>query len=301
MSGMDNQPDVRTPVPGDSAPAADAYRGQAVALLTQHGKEHVIAAVLGAALGCEVERVSGYDTDLLGTFTRDIPRSGTQIEAARRKARLGMELAGSTLGLASEGSFGPDPMTGLFPWNVEFLVWIDDARGIEVVGKAQGKANFAHLLVQDWAQASDFARQWGFPEHQLVLRPEWEDDPRIRKGISSWVEFEEVFIWALEQSSSGRVFIETDVRAHANPTRQENIRLAAEDLATKLRSPCPQCGAPGFWIVERVPGLPCSDCGAPTQEWRADVLGCVKCTHRVTRERADKRAADPVRCDYCNP
>ncbi|MHB8354650.1 MAG: hypothetical protein ACYDCF_09505, partial [Burkholderiales bacterium] len=64
------------------------YAGQAVSLLTQHGKERGIASVLGVALGCRVERVAGYDTDQLGTFTREIPRPGTQIEAARKKARL---------------------------------------------------------------------------------------------------------------------------------------------------------------------------------------------------------------------
>ena len=102
------------------------YAGQRVALLTQHGKERGLAPVLAAALGCRVERVAGYDTDLLGTFARDIPRAGTQIEAARKKARLGMQLAGLPLGLASEGSFGPDPMLGMFPWNVEFLIFIDE-------------------------------------------------------------------------------------------------------------------------------------------------------------------------------
>ena len=60
-----------------------AYPGRQVALLTQHGKERVIAAALEPALGCRVERVAGYDTDLLGTFTRDIPREGTKLEAAR--------------------------------------------------------------------------------------------------------------------------------------------------------------------------------------------------------------------------
>ncbi len=270
-------------------------------MLTQHGKEHVIGSVLGPALGCRIERVSGYDTDLLGTFTRDILRAGTQIEAARKKARLGMELAGLPLGLASEGSFGPDPMIGMLPWNVEFLLWIDDVRGLEVVGTAQGKAIFAHLQVQDWAAVAVFARQWGFPEHQLVVRPEGESDSRIRKGISSWADLEDAFTWALGQSPSGRVFIETDVRAHANPTRLAIIRLAAEDLASKLRCLCPGCGAPGFWIVERVPGLPCEDCGAPTREPQADVLGCVKCPHRATRQRTDRNTAAPDRCDYCNP
>jgi len=277
------------------------YAAQRVALLTQHGKESVIAPLLESALGCRVERVAGYDTDLLGTFTRDIPRAGTQLEAARQKARIGMQLTGWPLGLASEGSFGLDPMMGMFPWNVEFLIWIDDVRGLEVVGVAQGKANFAHLLLSDWAAAETFARKWGFPEHHLVVRPEREDDSRIRKGISSWAELESIFTWALEQSPNGLVFLEVDVRAHANPTRMENIRLAAEDLVKRLRSFCPQCDAPGFWIVDRVAGLPCEECGIPTQETQADVLGCVKCLHRVTRERTDRNTADPGRCSYCNP
>jgi hypothetical protein len=43
------------------------YRGQRVALLTQHGKEKILAPVLELALGCRVELVTGYDTDLLGS------------------------------------------------------------------------------------------------------------------------------------------------------------------------------------------------------------------------------------------
>ena len=79
------------------------------------------------------------------------------------------------------------------------------------------------------------------------------------------------------------------------------IRLAAEDLAKKLCALCPACGTPGFGIVERVAGLACADCGAPTRETRAEVHGCLKCAHRETRERADRQYADPGRCDYCNP
>ena len=277
------------------------YQGRRIALLTQHGKEGVIASVLDTALGCRVERVSGFDTDTLGTFTRDIPRPGTQLEAVRRKARVGMELSGLPLGLASEGSFGPDPMTGMFAWNVELLVFIDDERGIEVTGVAQGATNFSHRLTADWAVAQAFAEQAGFPAHHLVVRPEREDDPRMRKGIAAWEELEVAFISALAESANGQVFIETDVRAHANPTRMTNIRLAAEDLVKKLNSLCPACGTAGFWIVERVDGLPCEACGAPTRETRAEVFGCLKCAHRETRERADRQYADPGRCDSCNP
>ncbi len=67
------------------------YAACKVALLTQHGKEKVLAPVLEPGLGCRIEHVTGFDTDQLGTFTREIPRHGTQIEAARRKARIGMD------------------------------------------------------------------------------------------------------------------------------------------------------------------------------------------------------------------
>ncbi len=90
------------------------YKGSRVALLTQHGKERVIAPVLEPGLGCSIELVTGFDTDQFGTFTRETPRNGTQLEAARRKARKGMELARASQGIASEGSFGPDPHRGRF-------------------------------------------------------------------------------------------------------------------------------------------------------------------------------------------
>jgi hypothetical protein len=287
------------PVPAE--PVVGPYSGRRVALLTQHGKERVIAPVLDAALGCRVEWVGGFDTDTLGTFARDIPRAGTQLEAARRKARIGMELSGLPLGLASEGAFGPDPMAGLFPWNVELLVFIDDERGIEVTGMAQQATRFAHLLTDDWEQAAQFARQAGFPEHHLVVRPQGQDDPRIEKGLAGWTALETAFNQARGEAENGRVFLENDLRAHAHPTRMDVIRLAAADLAAKLNSLCPACGAPGFQVMERLSGLPCADCGAPTREIRADIHGCLKCAHRETHARAGAEHADPGRCDYCNP
>jgi len=101
------------------------YDGRPVAFLTQHGKERMVAPVLQEGLGCQVELVGGFDTDQLGTFTREIPRAGTQLEAARAKAREGMRSSGRRLGLASEGSFGADPIVGFFAWNLEMLIWID--------------------------------------------------------------------------------------------------------------------------------------------------------------------------------
>ena len=107
--------------------------------------------------------------------------------------------------------------------------------------------------------------------------------------------------WHAQHADQVCADLQTELRAHANPTRMEMIRLAAEDLVKILRSPCPACGAPGFWLVEHIAGLPCGDCGAPTREARAEVQGCLKCAHRETRERTDRQHADPGRCDYCNP
>lgn len=281
--------------------AAKRYAGRRIALLTQHGKERAIAAVLDAALACRIERVTGYDTDLLGTFTREIPRAGSQIEAARKKARLGMQLSGLPLGLASEGSFGPDPMAGMFPWNVEFVIFIDDEAGLELVGLAQGKANHVHALTDNWTQARVFAEQAEFPAHHLVVRPTGANDPRTKKDIVTWTELKEAFARARTLAENGQVFLESDLRAHANPTRMEMIRLAAQDLVKKLQSACPACGAPGFWLVKHIDGLPCGDCGAPTHETRTEVHACAKCTHREMRERTDRQYADPGHCDYCNP
>lgn len=276
------------------------YRGSTVALLTQHGKERIVAPLLFSAVGCQVVQVTGFDTDRLGTFTRDIPRAGTQIEAARKKARIGMELAGLPLGLASEGSFGPDPFTGIFSLNVEMIVWIDDALAIEVVGVASGKTNFSHLLTTTWEEAEAFARATGFPEHGLVVRPQHEDDPRIRKGIAKWEALREAFRWACCEADNGSAFLETDVRAHMNPMRMEVIAQATRDLARKLCSPCPVCHAPGFQIMERVVGLPCEDCGAPTRDARADIHRCARCGHQVSLERPEK-SAPAGHCDWCNP
>ena len=277
------------------------YRGRRVAFLTQHGKERIVGPVLEGFVGCLVERVAGYDTDLLGTFTRDIPRAGTQIEAARHKARIGMELSGLPVGLASEGSFTLDPFAGIFPWNIELLVFRDDLLGLEVVGMAQGRANSAQILAANWEDAERFAHTVRFPEHYLVLRPDHDGDPRIRKGIADWSAFKAAYEEAAAQSPSGRVFVEVDLRAYANPTRLINIRLAAVDLGRRLASLCPVCRTPGFWTVEVIAGLPCQACGAPTRETRAEVHGCLKCGHRVTRDLKDRAQADPARCDICNP
>lgn len=289
--------------PPSVPPGAYAARchGRRVALLTQHGKEALLGPPLQALLGCSVERVDGFDTDTLGTFTRDVERAGTQLEAARRKARIGMALAGLPLGLASEGAFGPDPFTGFLHWDIELVIWIDDERGLEVVGMAQGPARSAHATVRDWAELEAFAARAGFPGHQLVIRPEHADHPHVVKGLADRDALRRAFDEARVRAANGLVFVENDLRAHTNPTRQALIRQAGLDLARRLASDCPACGQPGFWIGAQVPGLPCARCGLPTREPLRQRWSCAGCGHAEERPRPGPAQADPSRCDHCNP
>lgn len=277
------------------------YFGRKVALLTQHGKERVIAPILEPGLGCVIEHVTSFDTDKFGTFTRETPRPGSQLDAARRKARKGMELAGLSLGLASEGSFGPDPMTGMFQWNVELLVWIDDDLGTEIVGMAQGAARSGEIQSSDWQEIAAFAERAGFPQHWLVLRPDGQDGPRIHKGIADWARLRTCFDEEITVSSSRQVYVELDLRAFANPSRMRHIERATGDLLQRIQSRCPTCHSPGFWITERQPGLPCSACSLPTSSYRSEVWACQRCQHRRVEERTDRSKADPAHCAYCNP
>ena len=113
--------------------AVHLYKNHKVAFLTQHGKQTLLRGPLESALGCELVHTDGYDTDLLGTFTRDKTRPCSQFDAAKKKALIGMSLTGTSIAIASEGSFGMDPYSGFIPWNTEVVVWIDQNLGIDTL------------------------------------------------------------------------------------------------------------------------------------------------------------------------
>ncbi len=295
------------------------YDGLRAALLTKHGKEQVIAPALRDAFNIGVDVVGTIDTDTLGTFTRDVPRAGTQLEAARKKATLACEQTGSALGLGSEGSFAPGPY-GLGTWNLELVVLVvsadrahsSDVREIretkitEVVGRAYEPGLHHHALVSSIAELENAAHAARFPEHGLVLRPDCDHDRRIRKDMTTWSDLERAFCAAIRESDSGRVFVENDLRAHHHPSRMAVIAKATADLVERLQSLCAACGSPGFGRVAAVPGLPCQDCGAPTDVPIADDYACVACAFRERRLRgvdsgSSEIYADPSRCNDCNP
>lgn len=284
-----------------SGPKQHFYQGRQVAFLTQHGKQDLVRAPLEDALGCQLVHTDAYDTDQLGTFTRELSRAGSQLDAARRKAEIGMALTGASVGMASEGSFGPDPFGAFMPWNTEVVLWVDRLRDLEVSGFAHGPARSLHRMVKSLQELERFAAEAGFPEHHLVLRPEHPEHPDMNKGIRDHTTLVKAFHLTQAKSAHGAVFVENDLRAFSNPTRQKTILKATEDLIQKLLSACPSCDAPGYWISQHIPGLPCRACGSLTRLPKAEIWGCKKCGHEEPRALSTPPWADPARCDFCNP
>lgn len=275
------------------------WAGERIALLTRHGKEQVLGPLLASVTGARVELVDDVDTDAFGTFTREVPRAGSQLDAARRKAALAVAHSGARFGLGSEGAFAPGPF-GLGSQNVELVVLADPESSLEIIGRAVAPGLHQHGVVSTLAELKALARRAGFPEHGLVVRPDGADDPRLRKGLRSWPELERAFDAALRESATGTVFVENDLRAHQHPTRRAVIARAGRDLVERLTRCCPACHSPGFGALSPVPGLPCRDCGAPTREALAIELACPCCAHRE-REPHGAATAAPSCCDHCNP
>lgn len=274
-------------------------------LATMHQKERVMAPILSRELGVKITVAADFDTDKFGTFTREVKRLGTQIEAARLKAENALEIAGETLAFASEGSFGPHPMMPYLAANREIVILLDRANNLELIGESLSvETNYSHQLVSSIEEADDFAKKAGFPEHALVVvvGEAAAGKGEIVKGIATEKQLFEAVTAGLKKSSTGRVHIETDMRAMYNPTRMKNIENATLDLVKKFHQFCPECGWPGFDVAERKIGLPCGLCYFPTQLARSAIYKCKNCGYTKEKLFPDGReTADPAQCQYCNP
>jgi hypothetical protein len=245
--------------------------------------------------------VEGVDTDTLGTFTRDIPRPGTQVEAAARKAELALELSDAQWGLGSEGAFHLDPYLSLLPWNTEVLVLVERRSGQRITALAHAKAMSVNVDASSWEEVAAAAEHAGFPNHHLVVRRDGIDGTIIAKGIACMYGLRKVVSRAKSAHPDLKLHIENDLRAYANPTRQTVIRQAGADLVRRFQCRCPQCNGPGFGLLRAQTGAPCASCGSPTRVPRAEVWGCPSCGHQAIKSRPLSMAADPQRCDVCNP
>lgn len=276
------------------------FANRVAVIATMHRKEEAIAPVL-QQLGIQTRLPEEFNTDQFGTFTRDVERPADQLQTAKLKIQHALELTGETLGIASEGSFGPHPFLPMLPLNREVIVLIDQESGLELVGEAiSTDTNFGHASITDLEQARAFAQKVNFPSHGLVAMPEPNSTEHIYKGIQDEAELEELVGWML--AKFGQVHLETDMRAMMNPTRMGAIAQATQDLVRKLQQRCPQCDYPGFDVVKRKPGLPCGLCGMPTELPLTAIYQCHNCQFTVTKpDPTSPDVADPAQCAYCNP
>ena len=282
----------------------DRYRGRTVVLTTKHGKERSVARPFRFAMSVTVKVAVDIDTDTLGTFTGEIARMGTPREVAISKAFLGLSSTGEKLGLASEGSFVPHPHIPWLAVDHELLAFVDQELGIEVIESVvTDTTNFGHFRARHVDELREFVQRSRFPSHALIVRPNGGIKPGfLFKGIVDGQALASSVALCSSASGDGLALVETDMRAHMNPTRRRVIRQAAFKLVRRLLTSCPACGAPGWGQTGTEKGLPCCVCGEPTEMVNREILGCASCHHSATQPRSDgRRFASAPQCPSCNP
>jgi hypothetical protein len=273
----------------------------------------LILRPLFLAAGFELS-VAPVDTDQFGTFSGDVERQGTIRETLRKKIAAARAFSGASKGprpryfLASEGSFGPHPLFGLLPTDLESLLLYDPKLDYEIYAEhLDEKPVHSRLTLTraDFegpaftARLTEFLEGVKFPSHAVMV----QNGP-IFKGLTSRTLVDKAIsdLFLGDSAAQAQVVISSDLRAHMNPTRQSAILRAGEQLLQKLKSLCPKCQAPGFSIVRGVPGLPCQQCGTESAEARAVIWECPRCFHFEERTRPDGLTTlGPEFCEWCHP
>jgi len=277
------------------------FNNRAALMATKHHKERVIAPLLQAHFNITTVVPPDFDTDNFGTFSGEIERKNGALETLRQKCVAAMNQYGYDLGIASEGSFGPHPTLFFGHADDELLVIIDKKNNLEIIAREVSlDTNFNSETISSLSELKEFANKAQFPSHALILKAEHEKGTEIIKAIQTWDDLENHFI-KLKQKFS-EIQVETDMRAHLNPTRMKVIELAMEKLIQKMKNCCPNCQTPGFDVKEVLKGLPCEWCKRPTQSTKAFRYECVKCNFsEIKNFPHDKKVESPEFCDYCNP
>jgi len=285
--------------------ASAFFANRTLVLATMHRKEQAITPLVESALGVKTVVPSAFDTDGFGTFTREVARPADQLSTARLKAEAALKLTGETLAIASEGSFGPHPQIPFVACNRELVVLYDYQHQLEIVGEmVSTQTNYRSQTIHRLEEAFTFAQSVGFPEHGLVIMQADQASPKsaFAKGIVTESDLIQAVSTALDQSPERKVQIETDMRALYNPTRMAVIAQATQDLISQIEQCCPECGYPGFNIVQHQPGLPCSFCKAPTLLTLSVRYRCQHCGFQHNQRSPNApQFADPASCLYCNP
>jgi hypothetical protein len=272
------------------------FEGRKIVIATKHGKENVIGPALQEAFRMNYS-VAAFDTDLLGTFSGEVERVFTPLEAAREKCRIALEADDAELAIASEGSFGTHPTLYFMPSDEEILLLVDRKNDLEIAVKHTSlQTNYGYFSIESDEPLADFLKRVKFPSHALMVK----ESGYLEKGIQTSEQLDRAINECL--SLHGQYQLMTDMRAMYNPSRMEVIQEATDKLIQKMQSQCPACSRPGFGIKDALTGLLCSSCSMPTRSIKAVMYMCAGCHYT---EKADfpegKMEEDPMFCDFCNP
>lgn len=282
---------------------ATPYQNSRIALVTKHAKEVAIAPIFKEILGADVITLE-IDTDKLGTFSGEILRIGTALETAQRKCELGLENGFLKVCLASEGSFGPHPDNPFVPYDHEILYFVDHVKKFHLwTSVFSMDTNYSYKVANSFDDVLDFLDKINFPSHGVIVRPNISENKKhIVKGIRSREDLIAYFEKAAQLSQDKAAYIETDMRAHMNPSRMRVIADAAKKLAAQLKTLCPNCESPGWGLKFTEPGLECSSCLYPTSVVKFEIMGCVQCPYQIKQLRDEGlKFSDPSFCPICNP
>ena len=277
------------------------FLGRKLLVATKHQKEKVIAPILEKELGVNCITATDLDTDQLGTFTGEVERKDDPISTARKKCLMAMEMVNCDLAIASEGSFGAHPNAFFIPADDELLLLIDKKNGIEIIARhLSTETNFNSREITTRKQLMEFAAQALFPTHALIIKNEKDNFKEVIKGINNLKNLEKQFDYFI--SVYGKAYVETDMRAMYNPTRMRVIEETTNKLIATCKSLCPQCQTPGFSVTGTSLGLPCENCGLPTQGTLSYDYTCAKCGFVKTKVFPNnKYSENPMYCSFCNP
>lgn len=268
-------------------------------MATKHGKEVVLGEVFSQRWGLQL-RSAPIDTDLLGTFTGEVPRVGDVRSTLRAKVDMALHVVpDADVVLATEGSFGPDPVLGWVALHEEVLLWSWPKVGKELwVTHRSHDTNFSSTDAEDWDEVMRWAARVGFPLAQLVVRDFYGNVEA--KGIHESSDLER--LWRRAKAKGGAPRVETDMRADRNPKRRKVLHALAQKTLEAFEARCPHCQFPGFVARPAEPGAPCSACGSATRRPRLLKAECTECGQIELRDSDDQiKGADPATCDRCNP
>ena len=268
-------------------------------IATQHQKELVIKPILEKELFLQCYTPDQLNTDQFGTFSGEIERRLSPLNAARAKCDLAHQLTGCDLVVANEGSFGPHPNLFFIPANEELMLLRDYKNNLSIwTSVLSTETNFNSLEISNANQLGDFAKSIGYPSHGFILLS--SDRTQVRKEFKTLEEANHALTTLTK--GAGRCIAETDMRAMNNPTRMNVIEELTHKLVKKINTVCPSCKAPGFDVIRVNTGLPCMACKSATSSTLSLVKGCLSCTYEEeVHYPNNKQEEDPMYCNYCNP